>query len=100
MLCLPEGSVVSVKDIAHYDRNAAVQAALSSCEHSLLVFWLPSYCPTLIPIERFWRHLKETTNDNKLVLTSAALRNNLQTLLTAQSQPDHPLRHSSCNALT
>ena len=45
MLCLPEGSFVSVKAIAQYDRNAAVQAALSLCEHSLLVFWLPYLLP-------------------------------------------------------
>jgi transposase len=90
----PTGGVVLVMDNAPYHRSAAVQAALSLFEHRLLVFWLPPYCPTLNPIERFWRHLKETATANKLFLTSSILMNNLEAVLAAQNQSDHLLHLS------
>jgi transposase len=98
--CYPTGGVVLVMDNAPYHRSAAVQAALSLFEHRLLVFWLPPYCPTLNPIERFWRHLKQTATANKLFLTIAALLDNLEAVLLAQSQPDHPLHITFRKILT
>jgi transposase len=92
--CYPAGGVVMVMDNAPYHRSAAVQAALSLYEHRLLVFWLPPYCPTLNPIERFWRHLKDTATANKLFLTASALLDNLARVIEAQNQPVHPLRMS------
>lgn len=92
--CYPSGGVVLVMDNAPSHRSAAVRAALSLYEHRLLVFWLPPYCPTLNPIERFWRHLKDTATANKLFLSAATLLNALRHVLTAQNQADHPLRLS------
>lgn len=94
LTCYPEGGVVLVMDNAPYHRSAAVRAALTLFEHRLLVFWLPPYCPTLNPIERYWRHMKTTATANQLFLTMSDLRANLETVLAAQSQPDHPLRLS------
>jgi transposase len=96
----PTGGVVIVMDNAPYHRSAAVQAALSLYEHRLLVFWLPPYCPTLNPIERFWRHLKDTATANKLFLTATTLLDNLYRVIDAQNQPAHPLRLSFCKLLT
>lgn len=96
----PTGGVVLVMDNAPYHRSAQVQAALSLYEHRLLVFWLPPYCPTLNPIERFWRHLKDTATANKLFLTVSALLDNLRTVIDAQNQPVHPLRMSFRHLLT
>jgi transposase len=96
----PTGGVVLVMDNAPYHRSAAVQAALSLYEHRLLVCWLPPYCPTLNPIERFWRHLKDTATANKLFLTANALLDSLSRVLEAQNQPTHPLRLTFCKLLT
>lgn len=92
--CYPTGGVVLVMDNAPYHRSAAVKAALSLYEHRLLVFWLPPYCPTLNIIERFWRHLKDTATANKLFLTIENLLTNLEQILIAQNQVEHPLRMS------
>ena len=56
-----------------------------------MIFWLPPYCPTLNPIERFWRHLKDTATANKLFLNVSALLDNLAKIIDAQNQPIHPL---------
>jgi transposase len=96
----PTGGVVLVMDNAPYHRSAVVQAALSLFEHRLMVFWLPPYCPTLNPIERFWRHLKDTATANKLFLTASALLDNLYRVIHAQNQPVHPLRMSFRKLLT
>lgn len=92
--CYPVGGVVLVMDNAPYHRSRAVKAALSLYEHRLIVFWLPPYCPTLNPIERFWRHLKDTAIANTLFLTVDNLLTNLERVLLAQNQTDHPLRMS------
>ena len=90
--CYPTAGLVLVMDNASYHRSAAVQAALSLYEHRLMVFWLPPYCPTLNPIERFWRHLKDIATANKLFLTINGLLANLEHVLDAQNQPEHSLR--------
>lgn len=92
--CYPTGGLVLVMDNAPYHRSAAVKAALSLYEHRLLVFYLPPYCPTLNPIERFWRHLKDIALANKLFLTIENLLANLEQVLTSQNQVQHPLRMS------
>jgi transposase len=96
----PTGGVVLVLDNAPYHRSRQVRAALSLFEHRLLPVWLPPYCPTLNPIERFWRHLKDTATANKLFLSSTALLDNLTLVLEAQNQPAHPLRLSFRKVLT
>lgn len=96
----PTGGVVMVLDNAPYHRSFQVQAALSLYEHRLLPFWLPPYCPTLNPIERFWRHLKDTATANRLFLDISALLDNLLKVIEAQNQPVHPLRMSFRKLLT
>lgn len=92
--CYPSGGVVLVMDNAPYHRSQAVKAALSLYEHRLMVFWLPPYCPTLNPIERFWRHMKDVATANKLFASVEDLILNLKRVLAAQNQPEHPLRMS------
>lgn len=96
--CYPTGGLVLVMDNAPYHRSAAVKAALSLYEHRLMVFYLPPYCPTLNPIERFWRHLKDIALANRLFLTIENLLTNLEQVLMAQNQAQHPL-HMSLNKL-
>lgn len=96
----PQAKVVIVMDNAPYHRSAQVRAALSLYEPRLLVFWLPPYCPTLNPIERFWRHLKEIALANRLFATVTDLLANLEAVLEAQNTPGHPLRLSFRKLLT
>ena len=92
--CVPDRNVILVMDNAPYHRSKAVQAALSLFEDRLLVFWLPPYCSTLNPIERFWRHLKDLATANKLFPTIEALLLNIHKVLDAQGVPDHSLHLS------
>ena len=62
----PTGRVVLVMDNASYHKSAPALAALSLFEHRVMVYWLPTYCSDLNPIERFWRHLKDLACANKL----------------------------------
>ena len=75
--CFPTRKIVLVMDNASYHRSKTVQAALSLFEPRVRVFWLPKYCPTLNPIERFWRHLKDLACANKLDLTLENLADEL-----------------------
>ncbi len=94
LTCYPNQTIVLVMDNAPYHRSAATQAALSLFEHRLLVFWLPPYCPTLNPIERFWRHLKDLATANKLFLTFESLLHKLHWGLDVQNDLLHPFRLS------
>lgn len=63
----PTGRYVLVLDNASYHTSGESLAALSLFEHRVLIFWLPKYCSLeLNPIERFWQHLKNNLNVNKL----------------------------------
>lgn len=62
----PTGRVVLVLDNAPIHTSYAARAALSLFEQRVLVIWLPKYCSLLNPIERYWRHLKDTICVNKL----------------------------------
>ncbi len=55
----PTGRVVLVLDNASFHQSRASLAALSLFEPRVLVVWLPAYCSSLNPIERFWKHLKD-----------------------------------------
>ena len=84
--------IVLVMDNAPYHRSRAVEAMLSLYAHRVLVFWLPPYCPTLNPIERFWRHLKDVATANCLFRSVDELLANVRRVLHAQNEPVHPLR--------
>ena len=86
--CYPTGFFILVLDNASIHKSAASLAALSLFEHRIKVIWLPPYCSTLNPIERFWRYLKDQVCINKLfpnmddlsqaVEDQLALQNNCQ----------------------
>ena len=65
-VCHPDKQIILVMDNASIHKSAASTAALSLFEHRLQVIFLPTYCSFLNPIERFWRHLKDTVCVNKL----------------------------------
>jgi transposase len=88
----PTQSVVLVMDNAPYHHSAQTRAALSLFQHRLLVLWLPAYCPTLNPIERFWRHLKDLALANKLFLNAEQLLVSIDHIIAAQNNPDSSLR--------
>ena len=90
--CYPSQRVILVMDNASYHHSAPVRATLSLFEHRVGVIYLPARCPDLNPIERYWRHLKDLACANKLFLTLDALAASVQTILSAQNQPSHPLR--------
>ena len=90
--CFPTRKIVLVMDNASYHRSKTVQAALSLFEPRVRVFWLPKYCPTLNPIERFWRHLKDLACANKLDLTLENLADRVDTIMGYQNSDDHVLK--------
>ena len=62
----PTEKIILVMDNASFHTSAMSQAALSLYEDRLQVIYLPRYCPFLNPIERFWQHLKQLVNVNRL----------------------------------
>lgn len=92
--CFPTQKIVLVMDNASYHRSKTVRAALSLFEPRVRVFWLPKYCPTLNPIERFWRHLKDLACANKLDLSLENLADRVRLILDCQNSSDNVLRMS------
>lgn len=92
--CFPTQKIVLVMDNASYHRSKPVQAALSLFEPRVRVFWLLNYCPTLNPIERFWRHLKDLACANKLDLSLENLADRVQSILDCQNSEKHLLKIS------
>lgn len=93
----PDQTVVLVLDNASFHRSGAALAALSLFEHRVGVFWLPPYCSTLNPIERFWRHLKDRACVNKLFPHMAHLVAAVERELSAQNDYDNPDRFRLSN---
>jgi hypothetical protein len=60
--------------------------------HLMRVFWLPKYCPTLNPIERLWRHLKDLACANKLDQSLENLAERVAKVLSCQNSLDHILK--------
>ena len=92
--CFPTQKIVLVMDNASYHRSKTVQAALSLFEPRVRVFWLPKYCPTLNPIERFWRHLKDLACANKLDQSLENLTGRVDTIMSCQNSDNHVLKMS------
>jgi hypothetical protein len=80
-------AVILVMDNASYHYSAEVRAMLTLFAHRVHVIWLPQYCPELNPIERFWRHLKQTAWANTLFDTIHALCQNVRHILAQQNEP-------------
>lgn len=92
--CFPTQKIVLVMDNASYHRSKTVCAALSLFEPRVRVFWLPKYCPTLNPIERFWRHLKDLACANKLDQSLENLSDRVRVILECQNSSDDLLKMS------
>jgi hypothetical protein len=90
----PDQVVVLVLDNASFHKSAAALAALSLFEHRLWLFWLPPYCSTLNPIERFWRYLKDQVCVNKLFPCLTTLVAAVEHALRAQNDPSNLHRFS------
>ncbi len=91
-VCYPTQPIVLVMDNASFHKSAPSLAALSLFEHRLRVVWLPPYCSTLNPIERFWRHLKDHVCVDKLFPTIEKLVAAVERELTAQNDCAYPSR--------
>jgi putative transposase len=85
LTCYPSERIILVLDNAPFHRSAFSQAALSLFDDRLLVVWLPRYCSTLNPIERYWKHLKEQVCINKLFATTQDLTDSIVNELEQQN---------------
>lgn len=87
--CYPTGKVILVLDNAAYHKSRAAFAALDVFAHRLWVVWLPTYSPYFNPIERFWLHLKNRANANRLHATLADLSAAIDQVIAVQNDPAH-----------
>jgi transposase len=90
----PSECVVLVLDNASIHKSRASLAALSLFEHRVLVFWLPPYCSTLNPIERFWEHLKDQVCVDTLYPDMRQLIASVEHELSCQNDLSYPERLS------
>jgi transposase len=88
-----------ILDNASIHHSAATQAAFALLEKRILPLFLPAYCSTLNPIERFWRHLKDSSCANTLFPSTAALVASVNATLSAQNDPSNPYRFTICKNL-
>ena len=72
--------VVLVIDNAPWHRGALIDEALADHPH-LEFYRLPSYSPSLNPIERFWRKLRRRATHNRLFDTPADLKRSIRNSL-------------------
>lgn len=92
--CYATGKVILVLDNAAYHKSRAACAALAVFAHRLRVVWLPTYSPYFNPIERFWLHLKNRANANRLHATLADLSAAIDQVIAVQNDPTHSDRLS------
>ena len=88
----PDDKVILVMDNASFHTSGMSQAALSLYEDQLQVVYLPRYCSFLNPIERFWKHLKELVNANRLHRDLEDLIACSKLHLNLQNDINNPLR--------
>lgn len=88
----PQRKVILVMDNASFHLSAISQAALSLYPDRLQVIYLPKYCPLVNPIERFWQHLKNLVNVNRLHHSLNDLIHCLEFHLAQQNNSHNPLR--------
>lgn len=84
--------IVIVLDNASYHHSGTAQAGFAALETRLLPLFLPAYCSTLNPIERYWRHLKRLACANRLFPSIPALVDSVQHNLKQQNDPFNPNR--------
>jgi transposase len=91
--------IVLVLDNAPYHRSAIAQAGFAVFEHRLMPLFLPVYCSMLNPIERYWRHLKDSACANRLFPSMPALVDSVLINLAQQNDCNNPARFSICKNL-
>jgi transposase len=79
--------IIVVLDNASYHHSHITQAGFAAFEARLLPLFLPAYCSTLNPIERYWRHLKTLSCANRLFPSMSTLVHSV--LLNLKQQNDH-----------
>jgi transposase len=83
--------IVVVLDNASYHHSATAQAGFALFEAQLMPLFLPAYCSHLNPIERYWRHLKDSACANTLFPSLHALVDSVGVNLNRQNDS------TSCN---
>ena len=91
--------VFLVLDNASYHRSAIATAGFAAVEARLKPLFLPPYCSMLNPIERYWRHLKDSACANKLFPSMERLIASVLVNLKQQNDCSHPKRFSICKDL-
>ena len=91
--------ILLVLDNASYHHSVVAQAGFAAFEQRLMPLFLPAYCSDLNPIERFWRHLKDSACANTLFPTMDALVDSVLTNLKRQNDQSNPSRFSICKEL-
>ena len=91
--------ILLVLDNASYHHSAVAQAGFAALEQRLMPLFLPPYCSNLNPIERFWRHLKDSACANTLFPTMDALVDSVLRNLDHQNDRSNPDRFSICKEL-
>lgn len=94
-----ERPLLLVLDNASYHHSSAAQAAFAVFESQLMPLFLPPYCSLLNPIERYWRHLKDSACANKLFPSMDTLVVSVLTNLAQQNDHNNPKRFSICKDL-
>ena len=81
--------IVLVLDNASFHHSRVSEAMLAYFEDRSMVFWLPPYCSDLNPIERFWRHLKESACANRLFKAIQDMVDSVDKVLAIQNNLTH-----------
>jgi len=79
--------IIVVLDNASYHHSLTAQAGFATLEARLLPLFLPVYCSTLNPIERYWRHLKGLACANRLFPSMQTLIDSV--MVNLKQQNDH-----------
>ncbi|WP_390637559.1 transposase [Limnoglobus roseus] len=77
--------MVLVIDNAPWHRGQAIDAALADHPH-LAFYRLPSYSPSLNPVEQFWKKLRRRATHNRLFDTPADLKRRSATACATSRQ--------------
>ena len=81
--------IVLVLDNASYHHSHTAQAGFAVLAAHLLPLFLPAYCSTLNPIERYWRHLKGLACANRLFQSMQSLVDSVLVNLKQQNDQDN-----------
>lgn len=77
--------ILVVLDNASYHHSATAQSGFAVFEARLMPLFLPAYCSHLNPIERYWRHLKDSACANRLFPSLPALVDSVSANLNRQN---------------